>query len=226
MSGVASRWDCSAVRRRALFALIAAWSERRSLAGWLPVRRWRLPKCLERAVSTVSLEVARHGGRPAYRASQADGEALAVGLCGPSAAFFHPPEVRDIVASKLMLDWSPKQTSGWLKTQYIPMMRACVCPTKPFLPQPVHSSPWSAEKGATGGPAIQASHTPVATHFSYLQRRTRSNPRGHSRSMKAPAEVEDRAIPGALAGRRSPARLSETVTSRPWWNIILRFVIA
>src|SRR5208283_2985199 len=34
-----------------------------------------IAKCLERAVSTVSREVARHGGRPAYRASQADGEA-------------------------------------------------------------------------------------------------------------------------------------------------------
>src|ERR1700747_949429 len=44
--------------------------------GWLPVcRTVRLPKILKRAVSTVSREVARHGGRPAYRASPADGEA-------------------------------------------------------------------------------------------------------------------------------------------------------
>ena len=51
-------------------------SARKSLGGWLPVRRTvRLPNVLERAVSTVSREVARHGGRPAYRASQADGEA-------------------------------------------------------------------------------------------------------------------------------------------------------
>ncbi|MGC1967158.1 MAG: helix-turn-helix domain-containing protein, partial [Candidatus Acidiferrales bacterium] len=28
-----------------------------------------IAKCLERAVSTVSREVARHGGRPEYRAS-------------------------------------------------------------------------------------------------------------------------------------------------------------
>ena len=26
--------------------------------------------------------------------------------------------LRDVVASKLILDWSPKQISGWLKTQY------------------------------------------------------------------------------------------------------------
>jgi IS30 family transposase len=27
-------------------------------------------------------------------------------------------KLRNIVASKLMLDWSPRQISGWLKTQY------------------------------------------------------------------------------------------------------------
>jgi len=27
-------------------------------------------------------------------------------------------KLRNIVASKLILDWSPKQISGWLKTQY------------------------------------------------------------------------------------------------------------
>jgi len=27
-------------------------------------------------------------------------------------------ELRDLVASKLILDWSPEQIAGWLKTQY------------------------------------------------------------------------------------------------------------
>ena len=27
-------------------------------------------------------------------------------------------KLRDIVASKLILDWSPQQISGWLKTQH------------------------------------------------------------------------------------------------------------
>ena len=27
-------------------------------------------------------------------------------------------QLRDIVASKLILDWSPEQISGWLRTQY------------------------------------------------------------------------------------------------------------
>jgi len=27
-------------------------------------------------------------------------------------------KLRDLVASKLILDWSPEQISGWLKTEY------------------------------------------------------------------------------------------------------------
>ena len=64
-----------AVRRRALLALTLREREEisRGLASGSSFRE--IAKCLERAVSTVSREVARHGGRPAYRASQADGEA-------------------------------------------------------------------------------------------------------------------------------------------------------
>ena len=28
------------------------------------------------------------------------------------------PRLREMVASKLILDWSPEQISGWLKTEY------------------------------------------------------------------------------------------------------------
>jgi DNA-binding NarL/FixJ family response regulator len=64
-----------AVRRRALLALTLREREEisRGLASGSSLRE--MAKSLERAVSTVSREVARHGGRPAYRASPADGEA-------------------------------------------------------------------------------------------------------------------------------------------------------
>ena len=39
-------------------------------------------------------------------------------------------ELRDVVASKLMLDWSPEQIAGWLKTQYPHDERACACPSE------------------------------------------------------------------------------------------------
>ena len=77
-----------AVRRRALLALTLREREEisRGLASGSSIRE--IAKCLERAVSTVSREVARHGGRPGYRASQADGEAWQSTPCGPSTAFF------------------------------------------------------------------------------------------------------------------------------------------
>jgi hypothetical protein len=64
-----------AVRRRTLLAHTLREREEisRGLASGSSFRE--IARCLERAVSTVSREVARHGGRPAYRASQADDEA-------------------------------------------------------------------------------------------------------------------------------------------------------
>jgi IS30 family transposase len=61
-----------AVRRRALLALTLR--ERKEISRGLASRSSirEIAKCLERAVSTVSREVARHGGGLAYRASQAD----------------------------------------------------------------------------------------------------------------------------------------------------------
>jgi hypothetical protein len=62
-------------------------------------------------------------------------------------------------------------------------------------PKPVHSSPWSAEEGAAGPLAIQASHTPVSA-FSYFFEDGRGHIPEALSIRERPAEVEDRAIPG------------------------------
>src|ERR1700682_619281 len=84
-----------AVRRRALLALTLREREEisRGLASGSSIRE--IAKCLERAVSTVSREVARHGGRPAYRASQADGEAWQSALRPKCCPSFHRPGVAE-----------------------------------------------------------------------------------------------------------------------------------
>ena len=107
-----------AVRRRALLALTLREREEisRGLASGSSIRE--IAKCLQRAVSTVSREAARHGGRPAYRASPADHEAWQSALRPKRCLLSINLQLRNIVASKLILDWSPKQISGWLKTQY------------------------------------------------------------------------------------------------------------
>jgi len=73
---------------------------------------------LDRAASTVSREISRHGGRPAYRAHVADDHAWDSALRPKKCLLAVNPKLRNIVASKLILDWSPEQISGWLKTQY------------------------------------------------------------------------------------------------------------
>ena len=78
-----------------------------------------IAKHLDRAASTVSREITRYGGRPAYRAHEADEPSLGVGLAAQEVAFLPcTRRLREVVTSKLILEWSPEQVSGWLKTEY------------------------------------------------------------------------------------------------------------
>lgn len=139
-----------AVRRRSLLALTQHEREdiSRGIASGSSIRE--IAKCLDRTVSTVSREVARHGGRSVYRANQAGDEAWESALRPKRCLLSIHVKLQKLVASKLILDWSPEQISGWLKIQY-----------------PDDASARSAEERADGAPAIQAPHTPLAA-LSYL----------------------------------------------------------
>jgi len=43
---------------------------------------------------------------------------MGVGVAPEALSSGRNRRLRDVVASKLMLDWSPEQISGWLKTRY------------------------------------------------------------------------------------------------------------
>ena len=105
-------------RRRSRLALTLVEREdiSRGIASGSSLRE--IAKHLDRAVSTVSREVTRHGGRPAYRAHEADDQAWDSALRPKRCLLAVNHQLRDIVASKLILDWSPEQISGWLKAQY------------------------------------------------------------------------------------------------------------
>src|SRR5208337_3753286 len=107
-----------AVRRRSLLALTLSEREEisRGLASGSSLRA--IANRLDRTVSTVCREVARHGGRPAYRANEADSQAWKSALRPKRCLLAIHVRLRKVVASKLMLDWSPEQISGWLKIQY------------------------------------------------------------------------------------------------------------
>src|ERR1700688_1580902 len=107
-----------AVRRRARRVLTAIEREdiSRGVASGSSLRE--IARLLNRAASTVSREVARHGDRPAYRAHDADRQAWFSALRPKKCLLVVNRKLRDIVASKLILDWSPEQISGWLKMEY------------------------------------------------------------------------------------------------------------
>jgi len=73
---------------------------------------------LHRAVSTVSQEVARHGGREGYRAAHADQMAWDSARRPKPCVLARSPRLQRIVAGKLKQDWSPQQIAGWLRDQY------------------------------------------------------------------------------------------------------------
>ena len=91
-------------RRRSRLALTFAEREdiSRGMASGSSIRE--IASCLHRAASTVSREIARHGGRPAYRAHDADQQAWNAALRPKSCLFAVNSELRDVVASKLILD--------------------------------------------------------------------------------------------------------------------------
>jgi len=55
--------------------------------------------------------VARHGGHPLYRANEADRQAWESALRPKACLLATHVKLQTIVASKLILDWSPEQIS-------------------------------------------------------------------------------------------------------------------
>ena len=101
-----------AARRRSRLALTLGEREdiSRGIASGWSMRE--IARRLDRAASTVSREVARHGGNPSYRAHEADDRAWQSALRPKRCLLAMNRKLRDIVASKLILDWSPEQIPG------------------------------------------------------------------------------------------------------------------
>jgi IS30 family transposase len=186
-----------AARRRSLRTLTLAEREdiSRGIASGLSIRE--IANGLQRAVSTVSREVARHGGRPLYRANEADHQAWESALRPKVCLLAIDEKLRTIVASKLILDWSPEQVSKWLKVHY---------PSNESMRvshETIYRSLFIQARGVLKKELIQHLRS------KRLIRRSRhSRADGQSRGQivdaisirERPAEVEDRAIPGHWEG--------------------------
>ena len=184
-----------AARRRSRLALTLAEREdiSRGIASGLSMRE--IARRMNRAASTVSREVRRNGDRPAYRAHDADCQAWVSALRPKRCLLALHRKLRDIVASKLILDWSPEQISGWLKSQYPndESMRVSY--------ETVYRSLFIQARGVLKKELID-----YLRSKRHMRRSRHASVHGHGRIIDAisirqrPAEAEDRAIPGHWEG--------------------------
>jgi transposase, IS30 family len=151
---------------------------------------------LGRAPSTVSREVARHGGRRRYRACRADRYALQRMRRPKVEKLARCPRLRAVVEAKLELRWSPEQIAGWLSLHYPddPEMRVSH--------ETIYLSLFVQTRGALRKELTR----------SLRQRRSARRPGGdplpNGQSQipamvnisDRPADVEDRAVPGHWEG--------------------------
>lgn len=102
-------------RRRSARALSLAEREEisRGIAGGRSIRE--LARALERSPSTISREIVRNGGSRRYRAEAADSQAWRRALRPKPCKLALHAQLRQAVAGKLELKWSPEQIAGWLK---------------------------------------------------------------------------------------------------------------
>jgi IS30 family transposase len=155
-----------------------------------------IAKNLNRAVSTISQEVARHGGRGCYRAAQADWAAWESARRPKACLLNTHRQLQRIVAVKLKQDWSPQQIAGWLKDQY---------PENPEM--------WVSHETIYRSLFVQARGALKKELVGHLRSKRRIRRPRHAidgrngdRIVDAvsirqrPAEVEDRAVPGHWEG--------------------------
>jgi IS30 family transposase len=187
----------SAARRRSPRTLTLAEREviSRGIATGSSIRE--IARGLKRAGSTVSREVVRHGGRPLYRATEADRQAWQSALRPKVCRLAIHRKLRKVVASKLILDWSPEQISGWLKNQF-PQDQ-----TMRVSHETIYRSLFIQARGVLKQELIQHLRTKRR-----IRRSRHASVHGHSQGKivdaisirERPAEVEDRAIPGHWEG--------------------------
>jgi len=184
-------------RRRGRLALTVSEREEisRGVAAGESARR--VAARLGRSPSTVTRELARHGGRRRYRAAEADKRAWESGRRPQLCKLARNRALSDLVAAKLTEDWSPQQIAGWLKN------RSPQDQTMTVSHETIYLTLFIQTRGAL--------KRELVAHL----RRTRSirRPRSAKRANRGqgqivdavsirerPAEVEDRAIPGHWEG--------------------------
>ena len=184
-------------RRRSDLALTAVEREdiSRGLAGGLSCRA--IAASLGRSPSSVSREVARHGGRTDYRAAEADARAWSRARRPQACLLRRHAALRRFVAQRLARDWSPEQISGSL-----PLLFA-QDPTMRISHETIYKSLFVQARGVLKKELAKHLRTRRITRRSRLADRSNQG-RGQIRDAvtihERPPEAEDRAVPGHWEG--------------------------
>jgi IS30 family transposase len=166
----------------------------RGLAGGESLRS--IAARLGRAPSTISREVAMHGGRRRYRALPADRAALRRMRRPKSAKLASCARLRTVVEAKLAEYWSPQQISGWLAEEF---------PDDPEMHvshETIYLSLYVQSRGALRKELTRylrqghGSRRPHGRHASNGQGQLG----GTLHISERPAEADDRAVPGHWEG--------------------------
>lgn len=157
----------------------------------------QIAKGLARPVSTVSREVARHGGRETYRASQADDQAWDWASRPKLCRLAQHPPLRRSVAAKLALQWSPEQIARWLKLRY-PNDEGMQVSHETIYRSLFIQSRGVLKRELTGH--LRSRRKLRRTELAAGKRHTRGHIIDAISIRERPAEVEDRAVPGHWEG--------------------------
>jgi IS30 family transposase len=176
-----SRWEREEISRG-----IAAGDSMRTIAF-----------ALKRAPSTVSREIARHGGREAYRADAADNAAWTYARRPKPCRLATNRQLQRIVAKKLRMEWSPEQISGWLKQEYpgdVDMQ---------ISHETIYRSLFIQARGVLKKELLahlRTRRTIRRSRHATIRKQSRGQIVDAISIRERPAEIEDRAIPGHWEG--------------------------
>jgi Helix-turn-helix domain len=204
-----------AARRRSPRTLTLAEREdiSRGIASGSSIRE--IASRLQRPVSTVSREVVRHGGRPLYRASEADRQAWESALRPKVCLLANHETLRTIVASKLILDWSPEQISKWLKVSYPKNESMRVSH------ETIYRSLFIQARGVLKKELVQHLRSKrLYVAHSTLGLRDSLEVRSSMPSLLAKDLPRLKTALFRVIGRAICSQAAETVISQPWWNVI------
>ncbi len=184
-------------RRRSRLALTLAEREELSRGVVAGHSLRSIAASLGRAPSTVSREINRNGGRRRYRANSADQAAWDRAHRAKTCKLAENRALARIVASKLQLQWAPRQIAGWLKRMY-PNDE-----THQVSHETIYKSLFIQARGALKKELLQHLRKTRAMRRSRHHTQKTDNHGKISNAVsirERPASVEDRAVPGHWEG--------------------------